>query len=158
MHVPQKQQNPDASGVQVFTASEGNPTQPAILLQFAKQSAFTLILECQLFCVQDSGNSTAWRVLYKVLLNIYTAVRLGGYGCAKYKPLPASCQPHQPRTRPHNPRQLPKNYRKLLWWASIYQQKSDRNRRYRRSGQYAYDLTTICPVSRIPHTKDTYST
>lgn len=59
MHVPQKQQNPDASGVQVFTASAGSLTQPAFLLQFAKQSAFTLILECQLFCVRNSGKSTA---------------------------------------------------------------------------------------------------
>ena len=153
MHVPQKQQNPDASGVQVFTASAGNPTQPAFLLQFAKQSAFTLILECQLFCVRDSGNSTARRVLYKVLLNIYTAVRLGGYGCAKYKPLPASCQPHEPRTRPQNPRQLPKNYRKLLWWASICQQKSDRNRRNRLSGQYTYDLATIPQKTPSPTRK-----
>ena len=97
MHVPQKQQNPDASGVQVFTASAGSPTQPAILLQFAKQSAFTLILECQLFCVRNGGKSTARRVLYRVLLNISTAVRLGGCGYAKYKLSPASCQPHQPR-------------------------------------------------------------
>ena len=158
MHVPQKQQNPDASGVQVFTASAGNPTQPAILLQFAKQSAFTLILECQLFCVRDSGKSTARRVLYRVLLNIYTAVRLGGYGCAQYKPLPASCQPLEPRTRPQIPRQLPPKLSKLLWWTSICKPQNFHFRHNRPGGQFTYDLATIFPRSHIPYQKDIYST